>query len=358
MAVNKNINEAGWFYHAPGKRRELEDPVSYPAMSQIPGLGDDGLTSEGEPPPRSLFKESDTKYVRLAKQGGRANLLHIKENVRNPEREAVPYPRNTWYYLEDNALEEAQNKEEKEPWKFMLPEYMVHESYKPSEEDQKFEQQRKRAPYAYDQLSAYEREGNGITDKTVKLPEVRRVGYGVRSGRPLKVKAQPAPERSKPPSANAKLDSNRQHMKYLPMPSNDKERPEMSKLMAYAYDKEWHEQVQDWQKKQDKVREKITTMATEPKEKMPGKTEYGSTYGNKSAPHAKTRQKSDSKQHHVNVKTNESQKMRENLLKKPEEKEMFKLTRFKNVAARVESHRPGKGIADHQMQNSEIPAAS
>ena len=58
----------GWFYHAPA-RRVHNEPVGYPAMSQIPGLAED----DGRPEelPRPLFRDTDTKYVRLAKQGGR-----------------------------------------------------------------------------------------------------------------------------------------------------------------------------------------------------------------------------------------------------------------------------------------------
>jgi len=42
-------------------------------MSQIPGLAEDDGSPEDLP--RPLFKDSDTKYVRLAKQGGRQSKV-------------------------------------------------------------------------------------------------------------------------------------------------------------------------------------------------------------------------------------------------------------------------------------------
>ena len=43
----------------------------YPAMSQIPGLTDEGGLPPDDSEPRPLFRDTDTKYVRLAKEGGR-----------------------------------------------------------------------------------------------------------------------------------------------------------------------------------------------------------------------------------------------------------------------------------------------
>ena len=76
----------------------------------------------------------------------------------------------------------------------------------------------RRAPFAYDLRSAYEREGDSIKDKTIKLPEMKKQGYGIRSTKPLKTKPKPQ-ERTKP-STNAKqsqLDQERPHLKYLPL---------------------------------------------------------------------------------------------------------------------------------------------
>ena len=62
---------SGWFYHAPARARRSEDPVLYPPMSQIPGLTDDEALPPDDNPVRPVFRDTDTKYVRLAKEGGR-----------------------------------------------------------------------------------------------------------------------------------------------------------------------------------------------------------------------------------------------------------------------------------------------
>ena len=43
----------------------------YPPMSQIPGLTDDEALPPDDNPVRPMFRDTDTKYVRLAKEGGR-----------------------------------------------------------------------------------------------------------------------------------------------------------------------------------------------------------------------------------------------------------------------------------------------
>ena len=60
---------AGWFYHAPPKQRHT-DPVPVPPASQIPLLSDLGPPPPPEIPQRKWIKDSDSKYIQLAKQGG------------------------------------------------------------------------------------------------------------------------------------------------------------------------------------------------------------------------------------------------------------------------------------------------
>lgn len=64
-----------WYYHLPVKRSDK--PVDVPPASQIPGLSD-----LREPPNRHMpgarrywVKETDSEYVKLAKQGGRPGKL-------------------------------------------------------------------------------------------------------------------------------------------------------------------------------------------------------------------------------------------------------------------------------------------
>ncbi|KAJ8320026.1 hypothetical protein KUTeg_001613 [Tegillarca granosa] len=236
MASDRRIREAGWFYHAPAKRTVPKEPPLLPLTSQIPGLNN--LPPQPEDEPKALYRDTDSKYIRLAKKGGREDLLRFKENANLREKAPVSYPRNEWFYLADNALEDAEL-EEKKPYAFLLPEYMVHESHKPDGDDANYERPR-RAPFAFDNKSAYEREGDSIKDKTLKLPEV------VKSG-----------------------------------PSEEKKPPKMSKLLSNEYDREWHEDITKWQMKQDMLRDKFKAMATDPNKQEPISSEYRSTYGKK-----------------------------------------------------------------------------
>ncbi|CAI9716920.1 Hypothetical predicted protein [Octopus vulgaris] len=85
-------------------------------MSQVPGL----QVYDGKPS-RPYFKDSDSKYVRLAKERGVKDLLKHEETAGKPD--AVPYNRVNWFYLEDNAVEDAQKKKSVN-WTFGAPEYM------------------------------------------------------------------------------------------------------------------------------------------------------------------------------------------------------------------------------------------
>lgn len=336
--TTSNPNEAGWFYHAPARRRQAE-PVGYPPMSQIPGLTED----DGRPddPPRPLFRDTDTDYVRLAKQGGRQNLLYMKEN--SPvKKEPKGYPHCEWYYLEDNRIDdEAEKKKTEIEYDFLRPEYMVHEPYS---KDSNGEYVRPaRGPLGHDKLSVFEREpGNHATDKTVKLPELVKPGFGVRSKKPLKIPRTLKNE--KPPSAATDPGRGPRPMKYLPMPgTEDNSRPKMNKILSYGYEKEWQEQLNKWQETQDVGRVRHQQMTH-----IPGDgpmSEYTSNFALKSAAvHSAPRPQRDTPSSQKSIGTavrqTETQRLREARLRKPEEKEVFKMTRFKNIPARIESHRP------------------
>ena len=88
---------------------------------------------------------------------------------------------------------------------------MVHEAYKG---DANKEYTRPgQGPLGFDKLSVFEREpGNHATDKTVKLPEMKKPGYGVRSGKPL-----PRSRNKAPQSAQTDPGKGPRPLKYLPM---------------------------------------------------------------------------------------------------------------------------------------------
>ena len=68
-------------------------------------------------------------------------------------------------------------------WQFKLPEYMVHQEYKGNVGKASRQQPNKRGPIGWDKKTAYERENSKPNDKTVKIPEEKRSGHGVRGAK-------------------------------------------------------------------------------------------------------------------------------------------------------------------------------
>jgi len=234
MPISQNPKETGWFYHAPEKKRVNVDRVEYPAPSQIPGIGyEDPTLLEKEEVQEMMFKETDSKYIRMAKLGGRKDLLQFNpERYGEKSKEPKGYNRSDWFYLEDNRLEDEEKKEaEKWEWEFLLPEYMVHKGYQASFSNPATPPSRGKVPYHTDKnMTDNEREareGRSATDKmTVKIPEVRRPGYGVRN--------------EKPPVAVQKTLEAPKRGRRVTTTHNEKSDPtSMQKLMGGEYGREW-----------------------------------------------------------------------------------------------------------------------
>lgn len=65
-----------WFYNVPSKRSQ-EPAKDAPAPSQIPGLSNipDDLTNENDRTARRKWiRDTDSKYIKLAKAGGRRGM--------------------------------------------------------------------------------------------------------------------------------------------------------------------------------------------------------------------------------------------------------------------------------------------
>ena len=73
-------------------------PVAAPALSQIPGLNKTSSSgkSENEEPQRQLFRDTDSAYVRLAKQGGRTDLLRMDQDSTPMHNNSEPRPLPDW----------------------------------------------------------------------------------------------------------------------------------------------------------------------------------------------------------------------------------------------------------------------
>ena len=210
--------DEGWFYHAPARPQKNAEPVGAPPPSQIPGLSELPPDMPFIEPPRTLIKESDSAYIRLAKGGGRHDLLVFRDPKPKPDQ-AKGYPRTEWYYLEDNALQDAENRQD-EPYQFMLPDYMVDASNrkKKPKANANGSYVPQKLPYAFDKQTIYDREGHDATNKTIALKEDRPAGYGVRAER----------HNSKPPSGRE------------PRAKDD---TSMGKILSYGYTQQQSEQI-------------------------------------------------------------------------------------------------------------------
>lgn len=95
---NNNFSSfsSGWFYHAPSKPKPRTGPVPLPPISQIPGLSNLSHLPE-EPCKQTWLRSTDSEYVKLAKQGGRPDLLTMM-SPKPPSDIPVGYPRCEWFY--------------------------------------------------------------------------------------------------------------------------------------------------------------------------------------------------------------------------------------------------------------------
>ena len=74
--------------------------MAAPPRSQIPGLGDQSEYSSQPEPRKQWIKDSDSDYVRMAKQGGRSDLLN-QDTTEEPSQNQRP----DW--LKDDDINES-----------------------------------------------------------------------------------------------------------------------------------------------------------------------------------------------------------------------------------------------------------
>ncbi|CAG5121523.1 unnamed protein product [Candidula unifasciata] len=339
MPVSQNPKECGWFYHAPAKKEPGRPRVDYVAPSNLPGMGfDDPSLQQKDTVKEMLFKETDSEYIRLAKMGGRKDLLSFNpDRYRKKSQEPIGYPRNEWFYLEDNRREDEEKKPaDNQEWRFLLPDYMVHKGYQPS-----FERPdaapvrsagpvRSAAPYYTEATSVMKEEGRFATDKTVKIAEHRRPGYGVRSEKytpatqqsPLREKFGKAQdfesvhgEKKRKPNSSNHVYSSDSCCYFRP---TEKEEPtNMSKLLAGEYEKQWYtKRAEMLQQNQPGVSH--GRPETEPADANPRTTYYHQKYDGGLPP----------------KRTDDE-----------EEKELFKLSRFKNIPSKLDSQQRAEIMA-------------
>ncbi|XP_028919675.1 uncharacterized protein C7orf57 homolog isoform X1 [Ornithorhynchus anatinus] len=178
-----------WYYHLPLKRPEKTSDVALPPASQIPGLSD-----LGEPHPEIAFrsrrkwiKDTDSDYVKLAKQGGRPDLLkHTTPGTRKDSPVAYSVP--DWYIHHSKPTTVDQTHYTVPDWYThhskpsaadqreiplsSMPDYMIHEEFNPNQANGIYES--KRGPFDFDMKTFWQREAeeNDKEKKTLKLPAI------------------------------------------------------------------------------------------------------------------------------------------------------------------------------------------
>ncbi|XP_071792244.1 uncharacterized protein C7orf57-like [Asterias amurensis] len=322
-----------WFYHAPKKRAQNAPPKDYPAPSQIPMLNNALLeedTRDDSGMMRGWIRETDSKYVKLAKMRGRKDLLQIRERP-PPSDEAKPYPRVDWF---DQNPEDVQQ-EQSVPRKVYLPDYMVHEEYKPDSHVDDQEGVRpppRRPPFSLqDKLSVFQREGDSVSDKMhVRLPEITPTGKKIAKkskGKKEENKVKSQPRATKNPNWD------------------NKERPAMGKLLNFGYQHEWYEQREKYNDQQKKAQTQQPSWGNTGDQGSRLTTEYRDEINTVAKGHHQTKDSSGPRKVQTTKKMEAAKKARE----PAEEKDLFKLSKFDKVGPRISSHwSEGPRLSDQQ----------
>ncbi|NP_001123673.1 uncharacterized protein C7orf57 homolog [Xenopus tropicalis] len=230
-----------WFYHAPLKQEDMSVSAAVlPPTSQIPGLSDlaEPHNESFNQSRKKWIKDTDSDYVKLAKQGGRPELLKQVESTKKSSSVYNALPE--WYtHVSENSPAEY-----KEPPLRNIPDYMVHEELNTSQHEQKYEG--KRGPFDFDQKSVWQRDSEGVIKenqedkKQVKLPDIKTRFKG--ESRTLLGKV--------PPTIKAKGAKLGKKCFFPPMPvSQNKETVNISKLMSNGYGNDWFQQHGDLEDK-------------------------------------------------------------------------------------------------------------
>lgn len=84
-----------------------------------------------------MIKDTDSKYIQLAKQGGRQNLLMIEEKDTR-SKDPVPYPRVDWFYQDDILMEEEDGKRNEEKTCVLFHLYFIFIIWQPYRQIEEF----------------------------------------------------------------------------------------------------------------------------------------------------------------------------------------------------------------------------
>ncbi|XP_068252653.1 uncharacterized protein C7orf57 homolog [Nyctibius grandis] len=203
-----------------------------PATSQIPGLGDLAKAPHEVPSGsrRKWIKDTDSAYIRLAKQGGRPDLLKHYTPVTMKSSPAA-YAAPDWYFHCSNppAIDKPRS------YVSSLPDYMIHREFKAGDHHGNNHEIR-RGPFDFDTKSVWQQdaEDKENAEKTkVKLPAIN----------------PKYPSRMLNVSTDKEF-SRKNKLSFPPMPAQRKsEAVNFSKLISNGYGTHWFQQCTGWEKK-------------------------------------------------------------------------------------------------------------
>nr|XP_030727215.1 uncharacterized protein C7orf57 homolog isoform X3 [Globicephala melas] len=150
-----------WYYHLPVK--QSEKAVDAPPASQIPGLSDLRAAPSGHTPGarRCLVKETDSEYVKLAKQGGQPDLLkHFAPGT--SKGSPVAYSLPDWYVHHS----QPPTADRRQVPAASIPDYMVYEESNRDHASGNYES--RRGPFDFDMKTVWQREAEELVKEKKK----------------------------------------------------------------------------------------------------------------------------------------------------------------------------------------------
>lgn len=235
-----------WYYHLPVKRSEK--PVNAPPASQIPGLSHLRDTPNGHPfgTRRYWIKETDSEYVKLAKQGGRPDLLRHFSSSGTRKASPLAYTLPDWYIHHSKPPTAAQ----RQIPTVSLPDYMVYEEFNPAQSNGS-NYESKRGPFDFDMKTVWQRDADELEEKKkVKLPAINSKNLS-KVGTPL----------------GSKDSASAGRLSFPPMPGQKHSSPtNFSKLISNGYKDEWLQQQSGSVKETSQASRTSSQSTQDPKE--------------------------------------------------------------------------------------------
>ncbi|MEE6514641.1 hypothetical protein FKM82_022949 [Ascaphus truei] len=311
-----------WFYQSPLKPADKSaSDVALPPTSQIPGLSDlaephNELMGESR---RKWIRDTDSDYVKLAKQGGQPDLLK-QMTPASKETSSGLYSLPDWY-SDESLIPPAEDPAV--PLRNM-PDYMFHEACPSEQLENRYEM--RKGPFDFDQKTVWQRESEDnekenhreVKGKKVKLPAIKQKFPNDKN--------TDVPGKG-PNATTAKEENLGKKCFFPPMPvSRNNEPVNFSKLMSNGYGDDWFQQRGDLEKKslqKTKHSEKFKDAALSEYTKRKGQRQINELHKRK-----------------INARVEDKRRSRLGPVAGIQpEKPLFKLRIFRDLPARVESHR-------------------